>query len=92
MERRRKKASFLKFSVVNKIMAKTKAQVTAWCNAISDYKKDGSNAGEISAKIFKELIADIPNHGLDFGPSGDDYVLTLTSGSAAGTYTITGVD
>ena len=73
-------------------MAKTKAQITAWCNAISDYKKDGSNAGEISTKIFKELMADTPGHKIEFGPSGDDYIIKLSAGSTNGTYTIVGID
>ena len=73
-------------------MPKTKSQITAWCNAVDDYKKDGSNAGELSTRIFKELLAETPGHQVEFGPSGDDYIVTLSSGSTNGTYTITGVD
>tara|TARA_B100000470_G_C19622704_1_gene316112 strand:+ start:304 stop:525 length:222 start_codon:yes stop_codon:yes gene_type:complete len=73
-------------------MAKTKSQITAWCNGVDDYKKDGSNAGEISTRVFKELLAETPGHQAEFGPSGDDYVITLSSGSTNGTYTITGID
>ena len=57
-----------------------------------DYKKDESNAGEISTRVFKELLAETPGHQAEFGPSGDDYVITLSSGSTNGTYTITGID
>ena len=73
-------------------MAKTKSQITTWCSTIADYKKDASNAGDLSNKVLKEIIAETPGHGAEWGPSGDNYVITLTSGSAAGTYTITGVD
>ena len=73
-------------------MAKTKSQITTWCSTITDYKKDASKAGDLSNKVLKEILAETPGHGAEWGPSGDNYVVTLTSGSAAGTYTITGVD
>ncbi len=73
-------------------MAKTKSQITTWCSTITDYKKDASNAGDLSSKVLKEIIAETPGHGAEFGPVGENYVITLTTGSEAGTYTITGVD
>ena len=73
-------------------MAKNSSQVTAWCDSITDYKKDASNAGALSSKVMREVIDETPGHGAEWGPVGDNYVITLTSGSAAGTYTITGVD
>ena len=73
-------------------MAKNSSQVTAWCDSITDYKKDASTAGALSSKVMREVIAETPGHGAEWGPVGDNYVITLTSGSAAGTYTITGVD
>ena len=73
-------------------MAKNSSQVTAWCDSITDYKKDASNAGALSSKVMREVIAETPGHGAEWGPVGDNFVITLTSGSAAGTYTITGVD
>ena len=73
-------------------MAKTSSQITTWCSNITDYKKDASNAGDLSTKVLKEIVAETPGHGAEWGPSGDDYVITLTSGSEAGTYTIIGVD
>lgn len=73
-------------------MAKTISQITEWCDAVDDYKKDGSNAGELSSRIFKELLAETPGHKAEFGPSGDDYVIVLSNGSTNGTYTIAGID
>ena len=73
-------------------MPKTKSQITAWCDAVDDYKKDGSNAGEISRRIIHELLQETPGHQIEFGPSGDDYVIILSNGSTNGTYTITGID
>jgi len=73
-------------------MAKTSSQITTWCSTITDYKKDASNAGDLSRKVLKEIISETPGHGAEWGPVGDNYVITLTSGSASGTYTITGVD
>jgi hypothetical protein len=73
-------------------MAKNSSQITTWCSTITDYKKDASNAGALSSKVMKEIIAETPGHGAEWGPSGNNYVITLTSGSEAGTYTITGVD
>jgi len=74
------------------MMAKTSSQITTWCSTITDYKKDASNAGDISSKVLKEIIAETPGHGAEFGPVGENYVITLTTGSEAGTYTIIGVD
>jgi TRAP-type uncharacterized transport system substrate-binding protein len=74
------------------MMAKTSSQITTWCSTITDYKKDASNAGDLSSKVLKEIIAETPGHGAEFGPVGENYVITLTTGSEAGTYTIIGVD
>ena len=74
------------------MMAKTSSQITTWCSTITDYKKDASNAGALSSKVMKEIIAETPGHGAEFGPVGENYVITLTTGSEAGTYTIIGVD
>ena len=74
------------------MMAKTSSQITTWCSTITDYKKDASNAGDLSTKVLKEIIAETPGHGAEFGPVGENYVITLTTGSEAGTYTIIGVD
>jgi predicted dienelactone hydrolase len=68
------------------------AEITSWCNSITNYKKDGSNSGDISTRVFREVVAGTPGTGHTFGPVGDNYVITLASGSAAGTYTITGID
>ena len=73
-------------------MPKTNSQITAWCASVVDYKKDASNAGEISTRVFKELLAETPGHQAEFGPSGDDYIITLSNGSTNGTYTIAGID
>ena len=37
-------------------------------------------------------MADTPGHKIEFGPSGDDYVIKLSAGSTNGTYTIVGID
>jgi hypothetical protein len=72
---------------------KTTEQIQSWCDGITNYKKDKSNVGEISRQVINDLLGTIaPNHSIEMGPVGDNYVITLTNGTTNGTYTITGID
>ncbi len=74
-------------------MPKTTEQIQALCDGITTYRKNGSNSGEISRKVIKDLLGLIaPGHAVEMGTVGDNYVIVLTNGSTNGTYTITGID
>jgi len=74
-------------------MPKTTEEIQAWCDGITTYRKNGSNSGEISRQVIRDLLGLIASgHAVEMGTVGDNYVITLTNGSTNGTYTITGVD
>ena len=73
-------------------MPKTTEEIQEWCDAITTYRKNGSNSNEVSRKIIHELLQEAPGHTVEMGTVGDNYVIVLTNGSTNGTYTITGID